>query len=125
MLNQAKVNSALAGYHLGNIFPGPLHFPRHEIHSLTVIAIQNLVYDIDGAGEKLEDFPQQELVTLSQLFSHAARILDMLSSENKCRDDDRDALKMSLEGMELNFEDICPELRRALDKFYKEQFKVV
>ena len=87
--------------------------------------VQNLVYDIDGAGEKLEDFPQQELVTLSQLFSHVARILDMLSSENKCRDDDRDALKMSLEGMELNFEDICPELRRALDKFYKEQFKVV
>lgn len=116
--------SAILRAHYNWLADFPVAPLRHKALKLFA-KVQNLVYDIDGAGEKLEDFPQQELVTLSQLFSHSARILDMLSSDNSCRDDDRDALKMSLEGMELNFEDICPELRRALDKFYKEQFKVV
>ena len=92
------------------------------------IMASNKIYIFDSTlrdGEKIERFPQQELVILSQLFAHAARILDMLSNENECKDDDRDALKLSLEGMEMNFEDICPELRNALDRCYAEQFKVV
>ena len=102
----------------------PVASLRHKALGLFA-KVQNLVFDIDGAGEKIERFPQQELVILSQLFAHAARILDMLSNENECKDDDRDALKLSLEGMEMNFEDICPELRNALDRCYAEQFKVV
>ena len=101
----------------------PVASLRHKALGLFA-KVQNLVFDIDGAGEKIERFPQQELVILSQLFAHAARILDMLSNENECKDDDRDALKLSLEGMEMNFEDICPELRNALDRCYAEQFKV-
>ncbi len=87
--------------------------------------VGDLVYDIDCAGEKIEQFPQQELVTLSQLFTHISRILEMLASGRECEEDEKTALKLSLEGMEYNFEDIRTELKLAVDRFKAGQFKVI
>lgn len=87
--------------------------------------VGELVFDIDSAGSQLEKFPQQELVTLSQLFTHISRILEMLASGNECADEEKTALRLSLEGMEYNFEDIGTRLRAAVDKFRAGQFKVI
>ncbi len=87
--------------------------------------VEELICDIDCAGEQIEKFPQQELVTLSQLFTHVSRILEMLTSGPECADEEKTALKLSLEGMECNFEDIRTELKIAVEKFKAGQFKVI
>ena len=97
---------------------------RHKAIELYA-RVGELVYEVDCAAEGLEKFPQQELVTLSQLFSHISRILEMLSSSKDCRDEEKNALGMSLEGMEYNFEDIRGRLKIAVDQFFAEGFKVI
>ncbi|MDE7140036.1 MAG: hypothetical protein K2O09_04680, partial [Treponemataceae bacterium] len=84
-----------------------------------------LVYDVECASDKLAEFPQQELVTLSQLFAHVSRMLEMLSRLNDSLDEDESALQLSLEGMEYNFEDICYQLKAVLDRLKHDRFKVV
>lgn len=100
---------------------GSLRHKALELYS----KVGELVYDIDCIGKEIEQFPQQELVTLSQLFIHISRILEMLSSGKECKDDERTALKLSLEGMEYNFEDIRGELKAAIDKSHAKRFKIV
>ncbi|MGI5058449.1 hypothetical protein [Treponema pectinovorum] len=87
--------------------------------------VGDLFYEIAGVGDDIEEFPQQELVTLSQLYTHISRILELLTGSADCKEDDKLALKLSLEGMECNFEDIRPELMTAIDKFRSKQFKVI
>ena len=87
--------------------------------------VGSLVYDVDCAAESHCDFPQQELVTLSQLFTHILRILETLSGGRECADDEAAAIELSLEGMEYNFEDIRPQLKAAVDRFNAAQFKII
>ena len=87
--------------------------------------VGDLVYDVECASDKLAEFPQQELVTLSQLFAHVSRMLEMLSRLNDSLDEDESALQLSLEGMEYNFEDICYQLKAVLDRLKHDRFKVV
>ncbi len=100
---------------------GSLRHKALELYS----KVGELVYDIDCVGKEIEQFPQQELVTLSQLFTHISRILEMFSSGKECEGEDKTALKLSLEGMEYNFEDICGELKTAINKSHARQFKIV
>lgn len=87
--------------------------------------VGDLVYDVECASDKLAEFPQQELVTLSQLFAHVSRMLEMLSRLNDSLDEDESALQLSLEGMEYNFEDIRYQLKAVLDRLKHDRFKVV
>lgn len=83
-----------------------------------------LVYEIDGYGKSLDKFPQQELVILSQLFNHITRILESVSNQDHI-EEDAEALLMSLDGMELNFDDIKSELEAAIMKEKKRNFTIV
>ena len=100
---------------------GPLRHRALDLYS----KVGDLVYEIDCAGKEIENFPQQELVTLSQLFSHISRILEMFASCGDCDDSEKTALKLSLEGMEYNFEDIQTRLKAAVDRSIAGQFKVI
>lgn len=86
--------------------------------------VSYLVDRIDGMGKSLESFPQQELVILSQLFNHVTRILESVS-KNEQVEENSEALLMSLEGMELNFEDISCELEYAVSEQKKSRFTIV
>ncbi len=100
---------------------GSLRHRALELYS----AVGSLVYDVDLAGDDMEQFPQQELVTLSQLYTHISRILEMLSDSAHCEGEDTDAIQVSLEGMENNFEDIRMQLVWAVEAFREKQFKVI
>ena len=103
-------------------------FSRGEIRhrALELYAkVGDLVYDVDCAGDRLAEFPQQELVTLSQLFTHVSRMLEMLSCLNENLDEDESAMQLSLEGMEYNFEDIRYQLKAAVERLRNDRFKVI
>lgn len=83
-----------------------------------------LVYKIDCSGNALEQFPQQELVILSQLYSHITRILESVANNDHI-EEDSEAILLSLDGMEMNFEDIEGELEYAVSQQKKNRFTVV
>ncbi len=87
--------------------------------------VGSLVCELDCDNKELDQLPQQELVTLSQLYTHVSRILEILSEDSECEEEDACAMELSLEGMELNFEDIKPLLISALDKVKKNRFNVI
>jgi hypothetical protein len=87
--------------------------------------VGSLVYKVDLAGNNLEQFPQQELVTLSQLFTHITHILDTITNDASGAVEDADAIQLSLEGMEYNFEDIQDDLSAAADELRSARFKII
>lgn len=87
--------------------------------------VGSLVYELDCDNKELDMLPQQELVTLSQLYTHVSRILEILSEDADCEEEETCAMELSLEGMEMNFEDIKPLLISALDKVKKNRFNVI
>ncbi len=87
--------------------------------------VGSLVCELDCDNKELDQLPQQELVTLSQLYTHISRILEILSGDSECEEEEACAMELSLEGMELNFEDIKPLLVSALDKVKKNRFNVI
>ena len=97
---------------------------RHR--ALTLFSeVGSLVCELDCDNKELDQLPQQELVTLSQLYTHISRILEILSDDSGCEEEEACAMELSLEGMELNFEDIKPLLLSALDKVKKNRFNVI
>jgi hypothetical protein len=87
--------------------------------------VGSLVFELDCDNKELDMLPQQELVTLSQLYTHISRILEILSEDSDCEEEEACAMELSLEGMEMNFEDIKPLLISALDKVKKNRFNVI
>ena len=84
-----------------------------------------LVYEVDCASEEIEHLPQQELVTLSQLFTHVNRMLEMIATGSDAAANDADAMQLSLEGMEYNFEDIRGQLIAAVEQLRTRHFEVI
>ena len=84
-----------------------------------------LVCELDCDNRELDQLPQQELITLSQLYTHISRILEILSEDSDCEEEETCAMELSLEGMELNFEDIKPLLISALNKVKQNRFNVI
>ena len=87
--------------------------------------VQNLVYDIDGAGEKLEDFPQQELVILSQLYSHVVRLLEEVENVYLRPQFPEADVSLSLDGMEETFDEISGTLLSSLESNRFKGFEIV
>lgn len=86
--------------------------------------VNALVFAVDSSSDSMSKFPQQELVVLTQLYSHVVRILQSVSMGEHI-EEDKSALLLSLEGMEWNFEDICDILRDAVQSQKANRFKIV
>lgn len=87
--------------------------------------INSLILEIDSSGRRLDKFPQTELVILSQLYSHLSRMLETIDTDANTVVSDFDALMLSVEGMEYNFEDVESELRQAIDEEQQHGFEIV
>ncbi len=87
--------------------------------------VDSLVSELDCNKKEIAQLPQQELVTLSQLFTHVSRILEVIESNNDCDEDESYTMSLSLEGMELNFDEIRVPLLSAMDKIRRDRFIVV
>ncbi len=121
---QIKHRNAILREHYNWFADFPVASLRHKALELYTRFVE-LINEIDSAGDKIESFPQQELITLSQMFSHISRILERLNNSWSFKDEDETALKLSLEGMEYNFEDIRPELKSAVEKVHAGKFKAL
>ena len=84
-----------------------------------------LLCSIGCSGLKLQEFPQQELVILVQLFSHIARIVEEMENEFLMDSFPYDDVKLSLEGMEETFEDIGGILHQSLEAITYDSIKIV
>lgn len=91
----------------------------------TFSQVNKLYCSIGSAGLKTEDFPQQELVILSQLYSHFVRLLEEVENPYLRDQIPVDDVSLSLEGMEETFEDIKGTLKSALDKNQYKAFEIV
>ena len=98
---------------------GPVRERALELFS----RVAALVFKVDCSNGNVEKFPQQELVILTQLYSHLLRMLESIADDPSV-ENEASAMLMSLEGMEWNFEDIQPNLLAALEEQYLNRFKI-
>ena len=87
--------------------------------------VSELFCEIGGSGVAAENFPQQELVILSQLYSHAVRLLEEVENVYMRPQFPADDVSLSLEGMEETFEDISGTLFSALECNRSKGFEIV
>ena len=86
--------------------------------------VSSLVRKIDFLGELILNLPSQEVVVLAQLHGHILRMIETIASDPTA-EETADALLLSLDGMEWNFEDIKGTLESSLAKEKQSQFKVI
>ena len=87
--------------------------------------VSELFCAIGGSGIAADNFPQQELVILSQLYSHVVRILEEIENVYLRPQFPADDVSLSLEGMEETFEDISGTLFSSLESNRFKGFEIV
>lgn len=100
-------------------------FSLVEVRSLALELyerVSGLIFKIDCANAELEEYPQQELVTVSQIYSHVLHIIEHVELFSDGALDERDELLMSLEGMKYNFDCICGVLEEIVKKKLARSF---
>ena len=96
---------------------------KRILHLFTKVS--ELFCAIGGSGVAAENFPQQELVILSQLYSHAVRLLEEVENVYMRGSFPTDDVSLSLDGMEETFEDISVTLYSALECNRFKGFEIV
>lgn len=97
---------------------------RHKALNL-FLEVESFMNDIDCNDKEFKELPQQEMVTLSQLFTHLTRILEITTSDIDCDDDETYAMGLSVDGMQENFEEIKPMISAAMFNVRKKRFNVI
>ena len=87
--------------------------------------VSELFCEIGGSGIAAEIFPQQELVILSQLYSHVVRLLEEVENVYMRPQFPVDDVSLSLEGMEETFDEISGTLFSALENNRFKGFEIV
>lgn len=87
--------------------------------------VSSLLCGIGCSGLKLEDFPQQELVILVQLFSHIARIVEEMENDFLQDVFPYDDVELSLEGMEETFSEIEGTLHNSLEAITYKNIQII
>lgn len=95
---------------------------REQALSLYV-KVAALIYKIDCAKAELEDYPQQELVTISQIYSHVLRIIEHVELEPDVAEEEREELLMSIDGMLYNYDCIYDQIIDIINKSKKNEFR--
>ena len=87
--------------------------------------VSELFCAIGGSGVAADNFPQQELVILSQLYSHAVRLLEEVENVYMRASFPVEDVSLSLDGMEETFDDISATLYSALESNRFKGFEIV
>ena len=87
--------------------------------------VSYLLCAIGGSGLSLQDFPQQELVILVQLFSHVARIVEEMENDYLKDIFPMDDVVLSLDGMEETFDEVGEILKNSLEAITYNSIKIV
>lgn len=87
--------------------------------------INELICSIGCSGLNAEDFPQQELIILTQLFTHCVKMIEELETFADRTLIPLDDIQLSLDGMEDTFYDIYDTLKSSLEYNIYKGFEVV
>ena len=87
--------------------------------------VSELFCSIGGSGITADNFPQQELVILSQLYSHVVRLLEEVENVYMRPQFPTEDVSLSLEGMEETFDEISVTLFSSLENNRFKGFEIV
>ena len=87
--------------------------------------VSSLLCAIGCSGLKIEKFPQQEMIILSQLFTHIIRLIEEVQNVFIRTQFPLDDVELSLTGMEDMFADIGSILKDSLAYNREHGFKIV
>lgn len=87
--------------------------------------ISALLCAIGCSGIRTEEFPQQELVVLTQLYNHTVRLLEELENVFMRPQFPVDDVNMSMDGMYDTFDDIRVTLKNSLERNRYKGFGIV
>ncbi len=87
--------------------------------------VSSLLCDIGCSGVNVELFPQQELVVLTQIFSHVIKMIEEVENVFMRENIPFDDLALSLDGMEDTFEGIYDTLYSALKEKRSKAFEIL
>lgn len=87
------------------------------------IKVASLVYKIDSSKADLKAYPQQELVTISQIYSHIMRILEHIELNPDSAMEEKEELLMSIDGMSYNFDCIYDQIIDIIRETKKHEFR--
>ncbi|MGL4982705.1 MAG: hypothetical protein ACRC4W_07645 [Treponemataceae bacterium] len=97
---------------------------RNKILEL-YIKVFSFICDLANASFRLTSLPSQQIVILSQLFAHINQILESLTQSTSVTDEDMQSFEISIEGMELSFQDIYEDLLERIDEIQASKFLIV
>lgn len=87
--------------------------------------VSSLLCAIGCSGLKIELFPQQEMIVLSQLFSHIVRLVEEVQNQWARTQFPIDDVMLSLEGMEETFSEIGTTLSDSLEYNRTKGFEIL
>lgn len=87
--------------------------------------VSSLLCSVGCSGIDVREFPQQELVILTQLYSHIVRLLEEFENVFLREDFPIDDVSISLDGMEETFEDIDATLNGSLEQNRLKGYEIV
>lgn len=105
-----------ADYELGQLRSKILEF---------YMKLLEFAYNLGQSGVESARLPQQPLVVLAQLFTHLGRMLESLMMDEAVSAKDVSSMYLSLEGMQLSFEDLQNELEQSVHALRKVKFSIV
>lgn len=105
-----------ADYHIGEI--------RHRTLVL-YSKLLRLVHDLENSGVDISRLSQQHLVVLSQLVAHISRLISSFSQEDFTDEKNLNALSVSLEGMEMSYEETYEVISEEIAINRKDTFILV
>lgn len=79
-------------------------------------SVSELIFKIDYATADLQDYPQQELVTISQIYSHVLHIIEHVELHPDGALEEKDELMMSIDGMKYNYDCIHDSINNIINK---------
>ena len=103
-------------------------YPVAEIRKRSVelfSQVSQLLCEIGNSELPADEFPQQELVVLTQLYGHLIRLFEEVENEAVRASFPADDVSMSLEGMEDTFYEICDTLKLAVKDNLKKGYEIV
>jgi hypothetical protein len=87
--------------------------------------VNTLISSIAGTRLNIQDFPQFELVVLTQLYSHLIKLIEEIENVVIRFYFPIDDVMLSLTGMEETFDDIQGSIQSAKSRLFQQSFEIV
>ncbi len=105
-----------------------LDFEKGQVRSSSLelySSLVKLICELDSCGIPVASLPQQQLVIVSQLFSHTTKFLEAFMTESNLSKEDIAMISTSLDGMLESFDEVSEDLTLAMGKKNVDGFTII